>query len=203
MLILYQRQKTVKRLLGSIKSMSYEKKDTERALKEIAELSSYESQPSLALTTTIQPTVMCNRLASAKQAHCRRGVTILFLSELTNDFVIKSNRNALEKLLTHLLENAVLFTRKGTITLKCIETGENVMFTVSDASSKNSKNTQKGGIFGGFDESSEKIHTIGLSYNICQSIIRLLHGRIWIDKEYSDGVRFCLEIPKDPQKGYA
>jgi signal transduction histidine kinase len=37
---------------------------------------------------------------------------------------------------------------------------------------------------------------VNIDFNICQSISRLLHGRIWHDSEYHDGTRFIFEIPK-------
>jgi light-regulated signal transduction histidine kinase (bacteriophytochrome) len=49
-----------------------------------------------------------------------------------------------------------------------------------------------------FTEHSNEIRYVGMNFNICQSITRLLHGRIWHDKEYTEGTRFCFEIPKEP-----
>ena len=49
-----------------------------------------------------------------------------------------------------------------------------------------------------FAEHGHSVRYVGMNFNICQSITRLLHGRIWHDTEYKKGTRFCVEIPKQP-----
>ena len=57
---------------------------------------------------------------------------------------------------------------------------------------------QKNRFVGRFSEDGNKIRYVGMNFNICQSITRLLHGRIWHDVEYTPGTRFCFELPKKP-----
>ena len=42
------------------------------------------------------------------------------------------------------------------------------------------------------------VRYVNVNFNICQSISRLLHGRIWYDAEYTGGTRFYFEVPKEP-----
>ena len=58
----------------------------------------------------------------------------------------------------------------------------------------------KGNIIGMFAEQGNKIRYVGMNFNICQSISRLLHGRIWHDTDYTNGTRFCFVAPKEPQQ---
>ena len=176
--------------------LRYKHMDAERDLENIVELSHFESQTSLPLTTPVQPNVLCNRLATAAQASSRKGVSVVFMSHLPDDFILKTNRDALEKLLKHLLDNATHFTRKGTITLSCNESGENIRFTVTDTSS-GLGDTHTVNVFGRLIDPTFKTQTVCMNFNICHSIARLLHGRVWIDKDYTDGIRFCFEVPKD------
>lgn len=59
--------------------------------------------------------------------------------------------------------------------------GEYVRFSITDTS-----NT---------DAEEDNGRFTDMNINICQSISRLLHGRIWRDTEYTNGIRFIFEIP--------
>ena len=196
LLIILHRHKTIKKLLDDIKRLNSDKNDSERALEQITQLSMYDSRTALPLTSPLHPNHLCHRIAAAMQKNCRRGVTIAFMSELNDEFIFKSNREALEKLLRLLLDNAVRFTRKGNIILKCSEDGENVLFSITDNSPHLNVSPKK---HGSLEEQDAHVRSISMSLNICHSISRLLKGRIWLDKDYINGNRFCFEVPKDPQ----
>ena len=36
----------------------------------------------------------------------------------------------------------------------------------------------------------------GLGLTICQAIVKLLGGKIWLDESYTEGTRFIFDIPK-------
>jgi len=175
--------------------LKYERKDAERALKELNELSFFESKTDLPLTFSFKPNLICDRLAASTQMRCHNGVVVLFQTELEDDFEFQTNTDALKKLLIHLLNYSARFTNKGSIKLSCADAGENVRFVVSD-NSAGLGGDSKGHVIGMFSEMDNKIRYVGMNFNICQSITRLLHGRIWHDTEYTDGTRFCFEIPK-------
>jgi len=179
--------------------LSYDKKDAEKALEDLNELSFYESKTELPLTTTVKVNDMCNKLTNATQEHCRKGVNTLFLTELDEDIEIRTNREALEKLLTHLLNYAARFTYRGTIKLECVENDKNIRFSVSDTSAGLGKKPKEYTV-GMFAEHGNTVRYVGMNFNICQSITRLLKGRIWHDASYNEGTCFRVEIPKDPQQ---
>lgn len=175
----------------------YERKDAERALTDLNELSFYESKTELSLSSPVQLNEMCNRLAGATQSLCHRSVTVMFITEFPDDFEMKSEPDALKKLLTHLLHYSARFTQEGSIKLVCADAGENVLFSVTDTSA-GFGNKPTTNIIGMFSEQGNKIRYVGMNFNICQSITRLLLGRIWYDAEYTNGTRFYCELPKDP-----
>ena len=51
-------------------------------------------------------------------------------------------------------------------------------------------------VFDTFREMGENRKLQGLGLSICQAIVKLLGGRIWLDEEYTDGSRFVFELPK-------
>ncbi|MBO4905649.1 MAG: hypothetical protein J5486_01265 [Bacteroidaceae bacterium] len=174
-----------------------ERKDAERTLTDLNELSFFESKKELSLTSPVRLNDMCNRLAGATQSLCHKGVTIMFMTDFPDSFEMKSESDALKKLLTHLLHYSARFTHKGFIKLVCTDAGENILFSVMDTSSSLSKKPTKT-IIGMSSEQNDKIRYVGMNFNICQSITRLLMGRIWYDAEYTNGTRFYCELPKDP-----
>ena len=101
-------------------------------------------------------------------------------------------------MLVHLLDNAARFSYQGVITMSSSKVGENIRFTVSDKTSERD-NQRQNRFTGMFAEEGNKLHYVGMTFKICQSIVALLQGRIWIDKEYNQGSRICFEIPQNPQ----
>jgi signal transduction histidine kinase len=172
-------------------------KDAERALKDLNELSQYESKTEIPLDNVIKLNKLCNHMSSFAQNHCRKEVTCEFLTEFDDDFEMTTNSDALERLLTHLLNYSVRYTHQGVIKLKCEEAGANVRFSVTDTS-LGLGNKPKNHVVGMFAEEEDTVRYVGMNFNICQSITRLLHGRIWHDVDYTNGTRFIFEIPKSP-----
>jgi signal transduction histidine kinase len=191
--ILFRRQKTIKLLKKANMKLKNKQADQERTLENIADLSKYERQTVLPLTTTVQPNVLCHHLTDELQRHSRRGVSVLFMTQVPDSFSFITNSDALEKLLRHLLNNALRFTQKGKITLQCADAGAYIRFSVTDGSSSP-------GILSKLTDDDGKAQAVSMTYNICHSISRLLRGRIWIDKEYTKGTRFVIELPKEPYK---
>lgn len=195
--LIYKWRRVINVLKHDKLQLEYEKKDAERALEDLNELSFYESKDELPLTSLVRPNDLCSHLTTSTQAHCHKGVSTVFLSDLPNDIEIKTNSEALKMLLKHLLDYSARFTYKGSIKLSCMEIGENVRFCVTDTSA-GLGSTHKNRLVGMFAEQGNKLRYVGMNFNICQSITRLLHGRIWHDVEYAEGTRFCVELPKNP-----
>ena len=194
---IWKSRKLVKLLRKDNKQLQYERKDAERALTDLNELSFFESKTDLPLTLAFNPNEVCDRLAASLQPRCRKGVAIIFQTELEDDFEFQTNSDALKNLLTHLLNYSARFTYKGTVKLSCADAGEFVRFTITDTSA-GLGGQSKSHVIGMFSEQDNKIRYVGMNFNICQSITRLLHGRIWHDVEYTHGTRFCFELPKKP-----
>ena len=120
---------------------------------------------------------------------------MFFESELSDDYAIQTNEEALEALLKHLLENAIQYTDQGVITLACSETKDKVRISVTDTG-KGISPERREHIFDTFREMGENMKLNGLGLTICKSIIRLLGGSIWLDTTYNEGSRFVFDLPK-------
>ena len=195
--LVYQRHKIIRLLRHDQMMTDYGKKDAENAIKDLNELSSYESKSELPLITPVKLNKLCNHLVDLTQEQCSKNVSAAFQTDLTDDFEVTTNSEALEKLLSHLLNYSVRFTREGFIRVKCTEEGEFVRICVTDTGMKLDTKS-KNRFFNLFAEQGSTVRYLGLNFMIWQSITRLLKGRIWHDVDYTDGTRFCVEIPREP-----
>ena len=195
---IWKSRKIISTLRADNMQLVYERKDAERALTDLNELSFFESKTELPLTLAFNPNEVCDRIATSTQARCHKGVVVLFQTEMADDFEFKTNADALKQLLIHLLDYSARFTQKGTVKLSCADAGKNIRFVVTDTSAGLGGDS-KNHIIGMFSEHDNKIRYVGMNFNICQSITRLLHGRIWHDTEYANGTQFCFELPKEPE----
>jgi len=51
-------------------------------------------------------------------------------------------------------------------------------------------------VFDTFREMGDNQKLQGLGLSICQAIVKLLGGKIWLDEKYVNGSRFIFELPK-------
>jgi signal transduction histidine kinase len=184
--LIYKRHKIVKMLKRDNTMLDYGKRGAERTLKDLHELSFYESKKGLSLDMPVNVNQLCDRLASEAQKHSRRDVIVIFQTDFTDNFVLLTNSDALEKILNHLLNSSSQYTNIGLIWIKCVDMEECVRFSVTDTCMEK----------GNFNDANDIARISNMALNVCQSICRLLHGRIWHDMDYSNGVRFIIEIPK-------
>lgn len=185
----YRRYKFVRKLKWDIRMLRYGKTDAERALENLYELSRYEEKNDFSLDIPVNINKLCNYLASIIQKRCHKGVTAIFETEFPDDFKILSNPESLEKMLMFLLDISTRFTEEGIICLKCSDAEKCVRFSITDTSPGFDNLTDEG-------ISDSTSHYSIVSFNICQSISRMLRGHIWHDEDYTHGTRFICEIPK-------
>ena len=165
-----------------------------KLIDELAELSLYESKKSLPVNYTISPNHLCRHMVDSLRPQCKPGVRMFFESELPDDYAVQTNHEAMETLLKHLLMNATQFTDKGVITLSCSEYEDKVRTMVTDTG-RGIPPERREHIFDTFHEMGENVKLNGLGLTICQAIVKLLGGRIWLDQDYTEGTRFIFEIP--------
>lgn len=170
-----------------------------KIIDEMAELSFYESKKSLPVNYTMSPNHLCRHMVDALRPKCKQGVRMFFETELPEEFELHTNHEAVEALLRHLIENAIQYTEKGVITVACSEYGEMLRVSVTDTG-KGIPAEQRESIFNTFREIGDNQKLQGLGLVICQSIVKLLGGKLWLDESYTDGSRFIFELPEKNEK---
>ena len=156
----------------------------------------YDSLRQLPRRDMVNPNDLCHELTETYRQRLHRGVELRFTSRLSDDQTLLTNREAMQRLLGHLLDNAVHFTRKGSITVGLLRhpVSQRLVLWVCDTGPGISSERREE-VFNLFCETGHEVKTLGMGLSICRSICRLLGGVIYIDPEYTGGTRVIVELP--------
>lgn len=113
-----------------------------------------------------------------------------------NELIVKSNAGNIIMVLSHLLNNSIKFTEKGSIVLtyNYVEKQEELTLTVTDTGKGIPPDKQEI-VFERFVKLDEFTQGTGLGLSICRIVAKRLGGDIIIDKEYTPGTRIHFTIP--------
>lgn len=106
--------------------------------------------------------------------------------------------DAIQKVLSNLISNAIKYTVKGNISIKLFEENESIFITISDTGIGIPKNEQSK-IFDRHKRSSlsgEDKDSFGIGLHFCKSLINLMNGKITVESELNKGSKFTISLPK-------
>lgn len=106
---------------------------------------------------------------------------------------LRTNKSHAVRALAQLLENAVKFTREGSITLNMTYTEEKVCFIVEDTGI-GIPTDQTEHIFEEFIQLDPFTEGTGIGLTIARSVAQRMGGNLWLDTDYKEGSRFVLEL---------
>ena len=110
------------------------------------------------------------------------------------------NRKEVQKILNHLMDNAIKFTPEGgTITLRSYQHKLNhnmVCLSVTDTGC-GIKEGDEEKIFEHFYKSNIYKEGVGLGLSVARRVARQLGGDVILDTRYKEGSRFILQLPKE------
>lgn len=120
-------------------------------------------------------------------------------SEGSNQISLYSDPMRINRVLFHLLDNAIKFTEKGDVELGfyCNNPDE-IVFYVKDTGIGIRKEYQKliwESFYKGDASETRFYKGAGLGLSICKKITNLLGGKIWSESEYEHGSCFYLSLP--------
>ena len=167
-----------------------------RLIDEMAELTYYESKKSLPMNYLWSPNYLCRYMVDSLRPLCKEGVRMFFETELSDDFEIKTNEEAIKTLLNHLIQNAVQYTDEGVITVACTEYENKVRISVTDTGTGIAPENREH-VFDTFREIGDNRELRGMGLSICKAAVKLLGGKIWLDESRKEGTRFIFEIPRN------
>ena len=129
---------------------------------------------------------------------------ITFCLDISDDLPcsLKGDAIRVKQIMNNLLDNAIKFTQKGSITLRiaCVNEGDGnvrMKIVVSDTGS-GIKPEEKNKLFSNFDKADMQANSqtggIGLGLSITKNLVELMSGEIFVESEYGFGSTFSVEI---------
>jgi len=144
-------------------------------------------------------TVLCNQFFSEllyrHKDEVSADIELKYTTQVINRFTIETNADAVEKIIGHLIHNAIKFTQKGSIELNCSEKDGMVVLTLTDTGCGIAAEHQDD-IFEEFTKGDAFRPGIGLGLAVSRRIAKKMDGDLVLDKEYTGGARFVLKLPK-------
>jgi len=117
-------------------------------------------------------------------------------SQTADSVVVRTNKVYAVRALSQILENAVKFTYKGSITLQMEYTDSKVRFIVEDTGVGISADEAEH-VFDEFVQLDEFADGTGIGLTVARSIAQRMGGDLWLDTDYSQGARFVFELLRD------
>ena len=139
---------------------------------------------------------LCEKIISKQDTDHSQKLKLDFITDLTNDVSITTNKDALEKILKQLLDNAVKFTKEGRVELYVHDSPDHgtLRFSITDTGIGIAKEHQDH-IFEKFFKADSFKQGFGLGLTVCKKMAILLGGSLYLDTEYTNGARFILSLP--------
>ena len=138
---------------------------------------------------------LCQTALSTAEYGLKTSALFLFETPVAS-LVIKTDAQRLKQVLINLLSNAAKFTPSGSIKLAIAidKQHQQLELSVSDTgcgipSDKSDR------VFERFEKLNEYSQGTGLGLAISRLIVENLGGKIWVDKDYTEGARFVFTHP--------
>jgi PAS domain S-box-containing protein len=150
--------------------------------------------------SSVAPRKLLQDIHQKLNPHCQEKKLSLIIAgnEINDQFSINTDREILFKVLFHLVDNAIKFTRQGTVTMGYRQTQEMLEFFVRDTGIGIDEETQKR-IYEPFMQKEFELNRShegnGLGLSIAKGFVELLGGRIWVDSVKNAGSTFTFTIP--------
>ncbi len=175
---------------------------------DVLDLSKFESGTYLMNITAVDVRGLCHDTLESVRMRAQSGVEVVF-SPGEPGLIIDTDAQRLQQVLINFLTNACKYTEQGSVTLSyaCVElpetktidgetlpAGSYVRFAVSDTG-KGVPKGEEDSCFLRFQMLDKNVKGTGLGLHICRLISKMLHGRVYVDKEYTAGARFVFDHP--------
>ena len=163
---------------------------------ELLEVAEDESKEHYQQNDDIRIEQMCKDMMTRMEVFNNGKLQMRFHSMIDNKLTIHSNRNALEKILSQLMKNAIKFTEKGTVELQVRERAANggIEFAVTDTGIGIPEEYHEK-VFERFFKVDSFKQGMGLGLTTSRKMAELLGGTLDVDSNYRKGARFLLVVP--------
>ncbi|EFL51461.1 PAS/PAC sensor signal transduction histidine kinase [Solidesulfovibrio fructosivorans JJ]] len=172
-----------------------------RLINDVLDLNRIESGNMHWRDTRFNPLEVLGKAANSIKGLLSQRPEITFVLEMNEDVPeVRMDPDQLIQVVTNLLQNAVKFTREGTVRMTVRREGEAVELAIAD-SGIGIPPGELEAIFGKFhqvgrsDTMGETTKGTGLGLAICRQIVRHYGGRIWAESQLGQGSVFYVLLP--------
>ena len=175
-------------------------KDSTKAITNIVDDMLYLSEKESSVYYAKNDQMLCNKILS-ELIYSYRGkvspfVELIYNTKVINRFTINTNQNAVVTIVDHLIQNAIKFTNKGSITLSCRSTDNEEMVEISVTDTgRGIKPEMRKQIFEQFIKEDRFQQGMGLGLTVSRKMAQKLGGDLVLDESYIKGSRFLLTLP--------
>ena len=165
-------------------------------------LSDLESNEYAIHTNIYSCNEICRESISAVTYRKPENVRLYYTSEVSDDYLIYTDRQLVRRVLINLLTNSEKHTTEGEIHLHCslTEFPGNITFSVIDTGCGIPAD-RIASIFKRFEKLDPFEQGTGLGLNICRIIAERLNGEVRLDTDCTQGTRFLFILPLQEYHG--
>lgn len=165
-----------------------------KLINDVIDLSSLETENMQFNFQEYDAITICRNVIDMVERIKQTNASIHFKTNL-DSLILYTDKSRLQQVLINLLINATKFTAQGSITLEVeVTPDDEASFSVTDTGCGIPKEKQDQ-MFNRFEKGNENAQGTGLGLSISELIITYIGGKIWIDKDYTNGSRFVFTHP--------
>ncbi|MFA5012621.1 MAG: ATP-binding protein [Ignavibacteria bacterium] len=166
-------------------------------INDIIEISKIETgNMSVCMKSISMHTMMQNVINQFLLKSEERGIELRL--QQSEDVLFESDEKMLSQILTNLINNALKFTKHGSVEINYSIQGNEILFSVKDTGQGIHEEHQDK-IFSRFYQvdmsMSRGYEGAGLGLSICKGLVETLKGKIWLKSELGKGTEFYFSIP--------
>ena len=175
-------------------------KDNTKAITRIVDDMLYLSEKESSVYYAKKDQMLCNKILSELIYSYRSKVSpfveLIYNTQVINRFTINTNQEAVVKIVDHLIQNAIKFTNKGSVTMSCRSTDNEEMLEISVTDTgRGIKPEMRKQIFEQFIKEDRFQQGMGLGLTVSRKMAQKLGGDLVLDESYTKGSRFLLTLP--------
>ena len=170
--------------------------DITNIVDEMLHLSDQESSDYYAKTDDMHCNSVLSNMLYSNRDKVNPFIELTYTTKVINRFTIHTNENAVKEIVSHLVQNAIKFTTKGSINMHCqlTDDGQMVEISVTDTG-RGISPEMRDKIFDKFAKEDHFKPGIGLGLTVSKKIAQKLGGDLVLDDSYTSGSRFVLTVP--------
>lgn len=163
---------------------------------DILDLSRIESRMMEFKNDIIDMNIMCQRIALSSDIKGNASVPISMKADMPH-YVIFSDENRVQQVITNFLTNAIKFTTVGSIEIGMRLLNDTQLEIYVQDTGIGIQQDKVDAIFDRFVKLNPNIQGTGLGLSICRNLVEQMGGTIGVDSQYGIGSKFWLALPYD------